>query len=126
MRRIVIDPPALLAWFGGDGPHRSLRAEYEGGALTVLAPRHLVADVLGELTSREAPAPDRLARIAGELQRLGFQLQDPPVEELAGWLARGLEPRMAAYAALAASLDVPLAAADADLRRVASDLLLRA
>ena len=125
MRRIVIDPAALLAWFSGDGPHRSLRDEYEGGTLTVLAPRHLVADVLCELTAREAPAPDRLARIAGELQRLGIQLQDPPVAELAGWLAQGLEPRMAAYAALAASLDVPLAAADADLRRVASDLLLR-
>ena len=124
MRRIVIDPAALLSWFGGDGPHRSLRAEYEGGTLTVLAPRHLVADVLGELTARDAPAPDRLARIAGELQRLGIQLQDPPVAELAAWLAQGLDPRRAAYAALAASLDVPLAAADADLRRVASDLLL--
>ena len=125
MRRIVIDPAALLTWFGADGPHRSLRAEYEGGTLTVLAPRHLVADVLGELTARDAPAPERLARIAGELQHLGIQLQDPPVAELAGWLTQGLEPRRAAYAALAASLDVPLAAADADLRRVASDLLLR-
>ena len=125
MRRIVIDPAALLTWFGGDGPHRSLRQEYEGGALTVLAPRHLVADVLGELAARDEPAPDRLARIAGELQRLGIQLQDPPVAELAVWLAQGLHPRRAAYAALAASLDVPLEAADADLRRVASDLLLR-
>ncbi len=125
MRRIVIDAAALLAWFGGDGPHRSLRAEYEAGALTVLAPRHLVADVLGELAARDEPAPDRLARMAGELQRLGIQLQDPPLTELAGWLAQGLDPRRAAYAALAASLDVPLAAADADLRRIASGLLLR-
>ena len=124
MKRIVIDPAALLTWFGGDGPHRSLRAEYEVGALTVLAPRHLVADVLGELALRDDPAPDRLARIAGELQRLGIQLQDPPVAELAAWLAEGLDPRRAAYAALATSLDVPLAAADADLRRSASDLLL--
>ena len=124
MKRIVIDPAALLTWFSGDGPHRSLRAEYEGGALTVIAPRHLVADALGELALRDEPAPDRLVRIAGELQRLGIQLQDPPVAELAAWLARGLDPRRAAYAALAASLDVPLAAADADLRRVASDLLL--
>jgi hypothetical protein len=125
VRRIVIDPAALLGWFGGGGPHRSLRAEYEAGALTVLAPRHLVADVLGELAARDEPAPDRLARIAGELERLGIQLQDPPLAELAGWLAQGLDPRRAAYAALAASLDVPLAAADADLRRIASGLLLR-
>lgn len=125
MRRIVIDPAALLTWFGGDGQHRQLRAEYEAGALTVLAPRHLVADVLGELALRDAPAPDRLARVAGELQRLGIQLQDPPIAELPTWLAQGLDSRRAAYAALAASLDVPLAAADADLRRVASDLLLR-
>ena len=126
MRRIVIDPAALLTWFGGEGPHRSLRAEYEGGALTILAPRHLVADVLGELAARDVQAPDRLARIAGELQRLGMQLQDPPATELAEWLARGLDARRAAYAALAASLDVPLAAADAELRRAAPDLLLRA
>jgi predicted nucleic acid-binding protein len=125
VKRIVIDAVALLTWFDGTGPHRSLRADYEAGALTVLAPRHLVADVLGELAARDEPAPDRLARIAGELQRLGVQLQDPPVAELAGWLAQGLDPRRAAYAALAASLDVPLAAADADLRRVAADLLLR-
>lgn len=125
MRRIVIDPAALLTWFGGEGPDRSLRAEYEGGTLTLLAPRHLVADVLGELAARGQRAPDRLARIAGELQRLGIQLEDPPTADLPGWLARGLDPRRAAYAALAASLGVPLAAADPQLRRIAGDLLLR-
>ena len=124
MKRVVIDPAALLTWFGTDGPRRSLRAAYESGTLTVIAPRHLVADVLGELAGRTSHPPDRLARIADELQRLGIQQQDPPPAELASWLAKGLDARRASYAALAASLELPLAAADPELRRVASDLLL--
>jgi hypothetical protein len=56
---------------------------------------------------------------------MGVQLQDPPLVELAGWLAKGLSARQAAYPALAASLDVPLVTADPDLQRVASGLLLQ-
>ncbi len=125
MRRVVIDPAALVSWFAGDGAWRSLRTEYEAGTLTIVAPRHLVADVLGELAGHEDHTPDRLARIAGELHRLGFQVQDPPVVALAGWLAKGLDARRAAYAALSSSLGVPLATADPTLRRVASNLLPR-
>ena len=121
----MIDPAALLSWFGGDGSQRSLRAEYEAGTLTLVAPRHLVADAIGELAAGGDRAPDRLARIAAEMDRLGLHLQDPPAVELAGWLAKGLDARRAAYAALAATLGVPLAAADPELRRVAAELLLR-
>lgn len=124
MRRVVIDPGALLSWFDPDGAHRSLRTEYEAGMLTLIAPRHLPADVLGEVAARGDVPPERLGPIAAELGRLGLQLQDPPIGELAGWLAKGLAPRAAAYAALAASLDLPLVAADPDLRRAASGLLL--
>ena len=126
MNRVVIDPSALLTWFGGGGgAHGSLRAEYESGSLTILAPRHLVADVLGELAGRPGHTAEGLGRIGAELERLGFQLEDPPAGELAAWLANGLDARPAAYAALAATLDVPLVAGDPDLRRVAADLLLR-
>jgi len=121
MRRLVVDAGVLLGWFDAASPHRSLRAEYEAGTLAVIAPRGLIAEALGELATREVP-PDALARIGGELQRIGLQLQDPPMEALAGWLAKGVAPGRAAYPALAASLEVPLVTDDPELRELAGSL----
>ena len=124
MRRVVVDAGVVLGWFDAASPHRSLRAEYEAGTLAVIGPRSLIADALGALAERGTP-PDRMARIGEELQRIGLQLQDPPMEALATWLAKGLAPGRAAYPALAASLEVPLVSDDPELRRVAAELLLR-
>ncbi len=125
MRRVVVDADVLLGWFDAASPHRSLRAEYEAGALTVIGPRGLIGEVLGRLTERGV-TPEQLARMAAELQRIGLQLQDPPMPELATWLARGLAPHRAAYPALAASLEVPLVTDDPELRVVAAGVLQRA
>jgi hypothetical protein len=124
MRRVVVDDGVLLGWFDATGPHRTLRAEYEAGTLAVIGPRGLIADVLGALAGQGVP-PDALARIGAELQRIGLQLQDPPMESLAAWLAKGLAPGRAAYPALAASLEVPLVTDDPELRRVAATVLQR-
>jgi len=123
MRRVVLDAVALLSWFEPDGAHRALRVEYEAGTLAVLGPRHLVADVLGAVSSRKGLSADRLARVGAELHRLGLQLQDASMVELAPWLAKGLPAHRAAYPALAASLEVPLVTDDPELRRVAAGLL---
>ena len=123
MRRVVVDADVLLGWFDAGSAHRSLRAEYEAGTLAVIGPRGLIAEVLGALTARGVD-PERLARIGGELQRIGLQLQDPPMTELATWLGKGLAPHRAAYPALAASLEVPLVTGDPELRRVAATVLL--
>jgi predicted nucleic acid-binding protein len=123
MRRVVVDAGVLLTWFEPDGAHRALRAEYEAGTLTVVGPRHLVGDALGVLASREGLPAERLARVGSELHRLGLQLQDPLVSELAAWLAKGLPADKAAYPALASSLEVPLVTDDPELRRVAAGLL---
>lgn len=124
MRRVVVDDGVLLGWFDAGSPHRSLRAEYEAGTLSVIGPRGLIADVLGALTQRGIPT-ERLGRIAADLQRIGLQLQDPPMPELATWLSKGLAPHRAAYPALAASLEIPLVTDDAELRRVAATVLQR-
>jgi predicted nucleic acid-binding protein len=122
MRRIVIDASALLTWFASDNSGKELRAEYEGGLLGVVAPHALIADVLAELaTTRSWPA-DRLVRVAAELDRLGFELREAPIGELASWLARGLLPKHAPYAALASSLDLPLMTADPELLRRATSV----
>lgn len=122
MRRVVVDAGVILSWFGADSSHRSLRAEYEAGGVVIVAPRTIVADALAMLARRDGWTAERLARAGDELERLGLELADPPLEELARWMARGLDRSQAATAALAASLGLPLATGDADLRRVAAVL----
>ena len=119
MRRVVVDAGVLLGWFDATSPHRSLRAEYEAGTLAVIGPHGLVAESLGMLAEQGVPQ-ESLARIGTELQRIGLQLQDPPMEALAAWLAKGLTPARAAYPALAVSLEVPLLTDDPELRRAAA------
>lgn len=121
MRRVVLDAGVLLGWFDAASPHRSLRAEYEAGTLTVIAPQGVVADALGTLAAQGVPG-DVLARIGTELHRIGLQLQDPPIEALATWLGKGLLSGQAAYPALAASLEVPLVTDDPELQRVADGI----
>jgi predicted nucleic acid-binding protein len=116
MRRVVLDAGVIPGWFDPDSPHRALRSEYETGMLTILAPRHLIGDVLAVIADR-VPA-ERLPGIGAELGRLGFQMQDPPLTTLAAWIARGLPADRAAYAALAADLELPLVTDDDELRRL--------
>lgn len=116
MRRVVLDASALLSWFSREPSGRALRAEYEQGLLGVVAPHQLTADVLSSLAGSPK---ERLLRVAAELDRLGFELREPPIDELASWLAQGLSAGQAGYAALASSLDLPLITADADLLRSA-------
>lgn len=121
MRRVVADAGALLGWFDAASPHRALRTEYEAGTLAVIAPRGLVAEALGILAERGFPQ-ESLARVGTELHRIGLQLQDPPMEALTTWLAKGLAPGRAAYPALAASLEVPLITDDPALRDIAASI----
>lgn len=126
MRRVVVDASVVLAWFtSARGPARSLRAEYEQGLLTLVAPRALPLEIL-EATARSTDWPaSRLAKLAAELDRLGLELRDPPTSELASWLARGLGGADAAYAALASGLDIPLVTMDEELLRRASPVAQR-
>lgn len=123
MRRVVMDAGAILSWFEPDGPRRGLRAEYEAGGLAVIGPRHLVADALTVLASERRLPADRLTDVAAELGRLGFELGDPPITELARWLAKGLPAHRAAYPALAVAHELPLVTDDPELRRVARTVL---
>jgi len=120
MRRVILDAAALLAWFEG-AEASPLRSEYEDGLLGVVAPRQLTTDLLSNLAaSRDWPA-DRLVRVAAEVDHLGFEIREPPVDEIAAWLARGLPATLAPYAALASAFDLPLITANPDLlRRAAS------
>jgi predicted nucleic acid-binding protein len=119
MRRVVLDASALLTWFADRPADANLRAEYEQGLLSVVAPRRLTADVLAVIARTSEWPADRLTRVAAELDRLGLELRDPPIDELAIWLAQGLTTGQATYAALASSLNLPLVTDDHELRRLA-------
>ena len=123
MRRVVLDVGILLSWFDAGGPGRAMRAEYEAGQLTVVAPRTIVADALGVLAGRSGWAADRLERAATELGRLGIELRDPPVATLARHVARGLPADRAAYPALAEALDLRLETDDPRMRSAAGPLV---
>lgn len=109
MKRLVVDAGVVASWFRPDGAGRHLREEYESGSLAIIGPPHLPDEVLEHL---ERVDVDGLARIAGELRRLGFELQRPPVTELARWVRHGLPSHRAAYLALATHLDLALATDD--------------
>jgi predicted nucleic acid-binding protein len=111
----VLDAGVIASWFRPDGAGRHLREEYERGLLAVIGPPHLPDDVLDHLVP---VTEDRLARIATELRRVGFELQRPSVGSLSHWVTRGLPTHRAAYAALATELDLALATEDAELLRV--------
>jgi len=122
MRRIVVDAATVLSWFDESGADQ--RRDYEAGEFACVAPRRIHADLLAAIARRDEPSPDRLARVAAELPRIGIQIQDPPLPLLAGWLARGLDADVAPYAALAEHLDVPLQARDTRLREGARPLVV--
>lgn len=119
MRRLIIDAPAFLAWFGPNAPGAALREEYEAGQLRVLVPTSFEPDVL-EDAARAGWSAGQLERLALELGRMRFEPMTPPSGEFATWLARGLTSRHAAYAALATAHDLPLVAADPALLEQAS------
>lgn len=118
MRRIVLDAAAFLAWFDPGEAHAT-RREYEAGALRVQVPTQFPGEVL-ELAAARGMSIDDLRRLAAEVSRIGFDIGDAPPAELAPLLARGVGMKHAHYAALAASLEVPLVSADSGLLRAAS------
>jgi hypothetical protein len=124
VRRVVIEPSAFLGWFGADGPGRRLRDEYEQGALVVTAPRVFALNVLEIAALRGTWSADRLHRLAAEIDRVGFELRDPPSAELAAWIAKGMNGSQAAHAALASALDLRLVTADPDLLREAASFAI--
>lgn len=122
MRRVVIDAAAFVGWFtGGD---RSTRREYEAGGLELIVPTTFATDVMGVVAAQGWPA-ERVERIGRAVQALGLELREPPVDLVARWLAIGLPPRLATYAALAEDSERPLVAADPELRRRAGPVLAR-
>lgn len=121
MRWIVLDTTVLLSWFTADGAGRSLRREYEAGVLGIVVPPSLTTDFIGALAADRERSTEALVQAAAEVDRLAFEVRRPAVEDTVRWIARGLSPQDAPYAALASHLELPLMTANDDvLRRAAT------
>lgn len=115
-RRLVADAATLADWFTTDAA--PLRAEYEAGSLRLVEPPSFAADLLAELAARTEATPETLAAMADEIDRLGFEVRDPATRDVARWVARGLDPRRATYAAVAEADDLALVSSDDTLHQV--------
>lgn len=123
-----MDGSVLLRWFAGErdqGQARSLRAEYEAGALSVVVPGVMVLEVLDATARATGWAQDRLAILARDLESLGLEVREPLAGELAFWIARGLSGQESAYAALASGEGIPLVTEDERLLRIAAAVVQR-
>ena len=117
MSELVLDASVVLKWFRGAGERhvdeaRAIRASYEQGELVVWAPPLLHLELLDVAGRRWELGEDALVTLAGALDDLGFEVLEPPLEQVARWIARGLTAYDAAYLAVAEAASVELVTDD--------------
>ena len=106
MTEVVLDASVVLKWFHADGerhlePARSLRRDFEAGQLAVLAPPLLRLEIVNVAGRRWHWDEHALVDLATSLEELGFEYEEPELEQVASWTARGLTACDASYVALA-------------------------
>jgi predicted nucleic acid-binding protein len=118
MRDLVLDASVVLKWFDGaeerqQAAARSLREQYLGGRVRILAPRLLMLEVLNVVGRRWRWSGDALGAVASSLDALRFELLDPQLAEVARWTAQGLSAYDAAYVVVAEAAGASLVTDDA-------------
>ena len=106
MTEVVLDASVVLKWFRVEGerhvePARQLRAAFEAGELTVLAPPLLHLEIVNVAGRRWHWSETSLVDLAVALEDLGFDVREPELTRVASWTAHGLTAYDAAYVALA-------------------------
>lgn len=128
MRECVLDASVLLSWFTSDAPDPGslrLRAEFEAGELSVLAPPLLQLEALNVAGRRWGWTEDALADLAETLDGFPLELVEPELPAVATWVARGLSAYDAAYVSVADAVRLPLFTLDASILAVARKVALR-
>ncbi len=117
MTEVVLDASVIIKWWrteGEDGVEeaRALRASFEAGELTVVAPPLLYIEVVNAFGRRWAWPEEDLVELADALVTTGFVIVQPNHRSVARWTARGLTAYDAAYVAVAESHGIGLVTAD--------------
>ena len=117
MNECVLDSSVVLKWFRSEGERhveeaRELRVAYESGDLAVLAPPLLFLEVLNVAGRAWGVGEEQLLEVASALDAFAFDRIEPPLEDVARWVARGLTAYDAAYVALAEAEEVLLVTDD--------------
>jgi len=89
-----------------------LRSEFESGRIAVTIPGLLFLELLNVAGRQWRWREEKLLEFAEELDRTRFELLDPDLGRVAGWVARGLTAYDASYVALAEQLGIPLITVD--------------
>jgi predicted nucleic acid-binding protein len=112
MRELVLDASVVLKWFGppeaGSQEAHRLRAEFESGDLTVLAPALIFLEILNVAGRRWSWDEAELADLAAGLDDLPFVMIEPSLAAIGRWVSRGLTAYDAAYVAGAEAAGAPL------------------
>jgi predicted nucleic acid-binding protein len=114
MRERVLDASVLMKWFEpGANEASRLRAEFEAGDLTVLAPPLILLEVLNVAGRAWSWTESELADLAAGLEDLPLAIVEPPLAAVADWVARGVTAYDAAYLAVAQATGAALVTDDA-------------
>jgi predicted nucleic acid-binding protein len=103
---VVLDASVVIKWFRTQGERHTeaalaLRTAFEAGELIVLAPPLLRLEIVNVAGRRWQWDEAALAELAGGLDDLGFELNEPDLGRVAYWTARGLTAYDAAYVVVA-------------------------
>jgi predicted nucleic acid-binding protein len=124
----VLDASVVIKWFRSAGERhvesaRTLRKAFEAGELIVYAPPLLrleIVNVAGRRWRWDEPA---LVELAGALDDLGFEFQEPDLARVAHWTARGLTAYDGAYVAVAEATEARLVTDDEVIVGIAGELV---
>jgi predicted nucleic acid-binding protein len=125
VRECVLDASVFLTWFSLDSPDpgsRRLRAEFEAGELSVVAPPLLHLETINVAGRRWGWSEEPLAELAATLDGMPLELVEPELPAVAAWVSRGLTAYDAAYVAVAESARVPLFTLDDSILAVAGSV----
>ena len=126
MRERVLDASVVLKWFARAEPGAAaaarIRAEFEAGDLTCMAPSLLCLEILNVAGRGWGWDGVALAETAAAMDDLPFVIIEPPLAAIATWVAAGLTAYDAAYVAVAETTGTPLVTDDATILRAAPHL----
>jgi predicted nucleic acid-binding protein len=95
------------------------RTSFEAGEVLIVAPPLLFLEILNAFGRRWQWAEQSLVELARALVAARFEVEEPDLESIARWTARGLSASDAAYVALAESRGIELVTADETIIAVA-------